>query len=123
MITTTLGPHDAPRAARRAVAECCATAGAGPVCTDNSALMTSEVVTNAIRHGSGPITFAVDCGGPVVRVEVGDDDEGRPTAGDADADSEGGRGMLIVDALASSWGVIETASGGKTVWFELSVRP
>lgn len=123
MDTTRLGPDDAPRAARRVVAACCADAGAGPVCTDTSALVTSEVVTNAVRHGTGPVSFGVDCGGRNVRVEVSDDGDGRPMVGDADPDGEGGRGLMIVDALASSWGVIDTPTGGKTVWFEVPVQP
>lgn len=93
------------------------------MCTDSSALMTSEVVTNAGLHGSGAISFGVECGELLLRVEVGDDDNGRPSVGDVDPEGESGRGMLIVDALASTWGVIDTTSGGKTVWFELAVQP
>ena len=31
--------------------------------------------------------------------------------------------MFLVDALASAWGVINAADGGKIVWFEVSAQP
>ena len=122
MLTTTLIRRDAPRAARRTVADCCLEADAGPVCTDGAAVMTSELVTNALLHGTGPITLGVDCGPAQVRVEVGDADPRRPALPAADDASESGRGLLIVDALARSWGV-DDASPGKTVWFEIDAQP
>ncbi len=76
--------------------------------------MTSEVVTNALLHGSGPVTFGVDCGSVRVRVEVGDDNALRPEVPDQDDEddhAEGGRGMLIADALATEWGVQSTSTG------------
>ena len=122
MLTTTLSRGDAPRAARRAVAACCEQAAAGPVCANGAALMTSELVTNALLHGAGPITLGVDCGPVLVRVEVGDDDPRRPVLPASDDAAENGRGLLIVDALASTWGV-EAAPSGKTIWFEIDAQP
>jgi hypothetical protein len=37
-----------------------------------------------------------------------------------DTDAVSGRGLVIVNGLASAWGVERAAEGGKTVWFELS---
>jgi hypothetical protein len=54
-----------------------------------------------------------------VRVEVTDPDDRLPTMAAPNADDIGGRGLIIVNGLASAWGVAPTASG-KTVWFELS---
>lgn len=111
-----------PAAARRAVAGACRDAGTGPECLDAAVLMTSEVVTNALVHGQGEIRLAVGADAVLVRVEVGDDEPDRPSARSAESDAESGRGMLIVDALASDWGV-RTADPGKTVWFEVAAQP
>lgn len=87
-------------------------------------LLVSEVVTNAVRHpsASGPIEMTLTLRGGRVRVEVSDpggDDFTKPSISrPPPADALGGRGLLIVDRVASRWGV---DSGRPTrVWFELS---
>lgn len=123
MQTMTLSAGDAPGAARRAVAERCAEAATGPECAEAAVLLTSELVTNALRHGSGPVRLGCDAGQVKVRVEVGDDNGERPRVRYVDDDCESGRGMVIVDALASAWGVAGTPQGGKIVWFEVPAQP
>jgi serine/threonine-protein kinase RsbW len=88
---------------------------------DDVLLTASEVVTNAVLHGDGPVVCRVWLGVNVVRMEVADDGEGVPRLrGDPVDDGEGGRGLRIVDVLASRWGVTPKRPGpGKTVWFEL----
>ena len=110
------------RTARHAAAACCQEAAAGPVCVDAIELMTSEVVTNALRHGGGRVSFGLACGPCVVRVEVADEERAVPVVTDGSFEQEGGRGMLIVDALATDWGVQRTTTG-KTVWFEVTTQP
>lgn len=122
MAMVTLNRDDAPRAARRLVAAGCASAATGHECADSAAVMTSEVVTNALLHGAGEITFDFLPERLLVRVEVGDDDARRPRARQVDEDAEGGRGMQIVEALSSAWGVLDHPPG-KIVWFELSTQP
>ena len=122
MQTLILSAGDAPRAARRAIAECCTRASTGPECAEHAVLLTSEVVTNALRHGTGQVRVDCDADDVVVRVEVGDDDGGRPHVRRVGTDDESGRGMFLVDALASAWGVTDTAHG-KVVWFEVPVQP
>lgn len=122
MLMTTLDRGDAPRAARRLVAAGCARAATGPECAHASQLMTSEIVTNALRHGVGDITFGVDAGPTSVRVEVGDAGPGLPTCVAADDRAERGRGMVIVNALAAAWGVKENPPR-KVVWFEVPAQP
>ena len=94
--------------------------------TDDAVLATSELVTNAIVHGEGVVTVHVWHGSTVVRVEVTDQGEATPVPryGHHDA-ADSGRGLMIVDMLATRWGVLPSAGGpGKTVWFELrSLRP
>jgi hypothetical protein len=55
-----------------------------------------------------------------VRVEVTDPDDQLPAMAMPDTDAVHGRGLVIVNGLASAWGVERTTEGGKTVWFELS---
>jgi anti-sigma regulatory factor (Ser/Thr protein kinase) len=85
--------------------------------------MTSELVTNALRHGSGTVRLGCDAGTLRVRVEVGDDSGQRPRVRYVDDDSENGRGMIIVDTLSSAWGVSDAPRGGKIVWFEVPAQP
>ena len=87
-------------------------------------LLTSEVVSNAVKHAnlnpSGEIILRVVTDG-YVRVEVMD--PGPPfEAGPRKPDSgSGGWGLLLVDAVATSWGVAPEG-GGKKVWFEVGTR-
>ncbi|GAA1700382.1 ATP-binding protein [Fodinicola feengrottensis] len=86
-----------------------------------AALLVSELVTNAIVHGDGPIQLSVDrtAHHAVLRVEVADHGSGLPTAQAVAADALSGRGLAIVAAVADRWG-IQPTSTGKRVWFELS---
>ncbi|MGW3625980.1 ATP-binding SpoIIE family protein phosphatase [Streptomyces sp. NPDC000880] len=91
-----------------------------PLC-DEAELLVSEVVTNALVHGDSDVDMHVRRYPGRVRVEVRDSDPhlALPVAFPlADDEAEGGRGLVIVSAMASSWG--NSPSGrGKTVWFEL----
>jgi anti-sigma regulatory factor (Ser/Thr protein kinase) len=115
--------HDgAARTARRVVAQCCSDAATGPECQDRSVLLTSELVTNALLHGRGRVRLGILAGPMTVRIEVGDDDPHHPRLPDQSGENESGRGILIVDQLASAWGV-QDGVVGKTVWFEVGAQP
>lgn len=80
-------------------------------------LVVSELVTNAVRHGSGPITLTLSEMASGVRVGVHDHGLGMPVAGRPGPRSPGGRGLGVIDRLSSAWGVEPAHSnGGKTVW-------
>lgn len=88
-----------------------------------AALMTSELVTNAVQYSGTDVarrnTIAVRVlpTGHGVRIEVDDDCTAAPVrraAGD-----QGGRGLTIVDTMATTWGT-HANQNGKTVWFELN---
>jgi anti-sigma regulatory factor (Ser/Thr protein kinase)/GAF domain-containing protein len=90
-------------------------------------LAVTELVTNALVHADSEVEVRLREYTDRLRVDVRDSDPRPPlpapvlASGEADNESEHGRGLLIVDALASSWG--NSPSGrGKSVWFELS-RP
>lgn len=87
-----------------------------PGLVEEVTVIVSELVTNAIVHGSPPITFALHRRGPLVRGEVTDHGAGRPAPVSAGTDQAHGRGLAIVSAYCARWGV-EPAPGGKTVWF------
>jgi hypothetical protein len=87
---------------------------------EDTVLLATELVTNAVRHGRGEVTVRLWPGPDVVRVEVSDANPHRPEPGGYDLDAEDGRGLLIVGALGSRWGTAPLPGGaGKTVWFEL----
>jgi anti-sigma regulatory factor (Ser/Thr protein kinase) len=85
------------------VSAACAEYGEDAVVT--ATLLTSELITNALRHGTGEITIRVTRSAHEVRIAVADGSKHDPLARTAGHDDEGGRGLAIVDALASSWGV------------------
>ena len=90
------------------------------------ALLTGELVTNAIVHTPAtPIGLVVGWGDQVVRVEVHDASLRLPRLNRlAASDDEAGRGLGLVAALATRWGVDVDAGGhgdGKAVWFEVQV--
>ena len=91
---------------------------------DDAALLVTEVATNALRHGGPGVDLWVrrpPAGG--LRVELIDGrSDALPQARTPELDAEGGRGLLIVGALARAWGT-ERLSAGKCVWFELEALP
>ncbi|MGC9535691.1 ATP-binding protein [Streptomyces sp. UG1] len=89
---------------------------------DDVLLCVSELTTNALLHGVPPgrgFLLRVRYDGDVLRVEVHDSGTGVPRTPD-DPD-EGGRGLVLVGALADKWGVGERTPG-KVVWAEFAVR-
>ncbi|HUS62264.1 MAG TPA: ATP-binding protein [Acidimicrobiales bacterium] len=85
-------------------------------------LLTSEVVTNAILYAGSEIDLTVDLRRGVVRIEVSDSSSRLPKERSIDLRSTSGRGLALVDALASSWGVERVPFDGKSVWFEVGLR-
>lgn len=84
---------------------------------DLAALLVSELVTNGVRHARTRLLLRVRPGEPL-RVEVRDDLPVPPIRAVPGAEDGSGRGLQILEALATRWGV-EVDEDGKTVWFEL----
>jgi anti-sigma regulatory factor (Ser/Thr protein kinase) len=85
---------------------------------EDAVLLVSEVVGNAYVHAHSAVSVLVDYRGGVLRVEVADDSPIPPQRRAPDLDATGGRGVLILDALAMQWGV-RTTPRGKIVWFDI----
>lgn len=83
-------------------------------------LLASELVSNVVRHVGSPMTVRVGRHGPEVRVEVDDESDRPPVLRSPAPDVPGGRGLLLVDTLASDWGW-STRDHRKTVWFVVDV--
>src|SRR3712207_4756454 len=85
---------------------------------NDASLLATELLSNAVKHGSGLVTLRVEVEGGVVHVGVHDDAAGQPVVEDSDPTSLGGRGLFIVDCVADDWGS-DPDDRGKTVWFRL----
>ena len=88
---------------------------------DDAQLLVSELVTNALRHGGPEIRMWIDLVDGGVRVRVYDSGAGRPAKTEQTDDPvlPSGRGLHMVDRVATEWGVEDGPVAGKTVWFLL----
>src|SRR5689334_22732767 len=110
---------DSVRRARRFVAEAASRAGFAPSTIDLAAVAASELVTNAVVHGSGPISVRTVLDPDTLRVEVQDTAAELPRRVDA-GDRDGGRGLALVDAFTAEWGcTVVRGASGKSVWFTM----
>ena len=117
----------APAHGRRIVTDVLRHAGL-PELADTASLLVSELVTNALRHGGGPRELLVHVDADGVDVGVRDESPRPPHPGSTDGPgaarviegglAEGGRGLLLVELLADTWGWRPEGTG-KVVWFRL----
>ena len=115
--TVTCGP-EGPGQARRLALQAAQAHGFDG---DDLALVVTELVTNAVRHGNPPVEVELDTCEHCVSVVVCDASTARPVQREAGDGDEGGRGLLLVDLLAAERGV-RTSASGKAVWAELPRR-
>ncbi|MCP9946304.1 ATP-binding protein [Streptomyces somaliensis] len=103
----------------------------GSPASDTVTLVVAELAANAALHGRVPgrdfeLRLTYDRPTGLVRVEVADTHPARPEGPgpvtDPAADAEGGRGLLLVEAVADRWGVAGRTGPGKTVWAECTVH-
>ena len=91
-----------------------------PDVAECAALLTSELVTNAILHADTPLSVTLHTLADRIRVDVADGSVVVPSIKDYGTEAATGRGLTLFDTLASAWGV-QLVPGGKIVWFELPV--
>jgi anti-sigma regulatory factor (Ser/Thr protein kinase) len=91
-------------------------------------LLTSELVTNSVRHAGNTIhgvEVAITLSAKTVRLQVTDDGEGfdipQPPA--VAKEELFGRGLVIVDKLADRWGMQRLQEGRTSVWAEMGPEP
>jgi anti-sigma regulatory factor (Ser/Thr protein kinase) len=103
--------------ARRFVESVCSTSNLDHLAYTATMLVT-ELVANAVLHTGTPIVVVVRPDVDHIRVEVHDGSPQLPVRKHYSTMSGTGRGLLLVERMASGWGASLTA-GGKIVWFEL----
>ncbi|MEV3949647.1 ATP-binding protein [Streptomyces halstedii] len=94
--------------------------------SDTVALVTAELASNAVLHGRVPgrdfaLRIVYGRGTAGVRIEVSDTHPGMPVEKARGGPEETGRGLVLVGALATRWGVTGRLGPGKTVWAEVAV--
>ena len=88
---------------------------------DRALLLTSELATNVVRHAATDFEVILrPIDDATVRVWVSDRSTHAPVISERPLDAEEGRGMTLVAALASAWGV-DQRPDGKAVWFDLPI--
>jgi hypothetical protein len=120
-VRLTAGPAAAAEARRRVRA----VIGAwhAPVDPDVAVLLTSDLVTNALRHEAvEAVTLAVRGGHDQLRVDVHCTSRCWPVVADTLADTDCGPGLILVAILSDEWGSYHTAEG-KAVYFTLAFQP
>ncbi|MFG2678365.1 ATP-binding protein [Streptomyces sp. NPDC048392] len=89
--------------------------------------LVAELANNAADHGRVPgrdFQLTLYVVGETLRIEVTDTrGQELPRPRTPAPDAESGRGLLLIEALADRWGVVEGRFPRKTVWAELSFAP
>ncbi|MFF0204408.1 SpoIIE family protein phosphatase [Streptomyces sp. NPDC005017] len=90
---------------------------------DVALLVVSELVTNAVAHTTGEVRLDLTLTGDRLRIAVNDASPRSPVKAESvDWEETGGRGLLLVAAMAAAWGSVPL-SGGKQVWCDIALTP
>jgi anti-sigma regulatory factor (Ser/Thr protein kinase) len=112
----------APKAARDAISALLASWGFyEPDWLGLARVVVSELVSNAVVHGGGCLSVEVQAHGQQVTIGAADGSPVAPRRREADP-AGGGRGMALIEALTTRWGVYDH-DGGKYVWAVLPPHP
>jgi CheY-like chemotaxis protein len=91
-----------------------------PAHVPSAELLTSELIANAVQHVTGVCALELTYHEGVLRIAVADSGRGMPDLQVLEPMNESGRGLHIVSAFSTAWGVDQLDDGGKLVWAELS---
>jgi anti-sigma regulatory factor (Ser/Thr protein kinase) len=112
-------------AAARSVVEDAIRTWRVPVDAEVAILLTSELVTNAVTHGTPTagtfVLLTIVCDATGLRVDVHDGSGDLPVLDSAPTEAETGRGLLLVTSLSAEWGFYATPAG-KAVYFALELQ-
>jgi CheY-like chemotaxis protein len=115
---------DLPRAltsaalARRFVTETLGTWHLEPL-LDAALLVTSELAANAVTHADSAFRVQLSVTPKALRIDVVDYGAGAPEPQPPSTSEEHGRGLHLIDAMTTAWGIEDTPDAGKVVWAEL----
>ena len=84
-------------------------------------LLTSELVANAVNHVGNVYRLVIERKLSELQIQVIDRSPILPRLSPPTIDSDAGRGLLLVDALAADWGT-HPVGDGKSVWFSLDIE-
>lgn len=87
---------------------------------DTAGLLLTELVSNAVRHSDESIDLRLAIDEHRLRVGVFDESHRLPLPAPVGVESTSGRGLQLIDAMSSGWGV-EMEDAGKVVWFEMEI--
>ena len=82
-------------------------------------LVANELVANAIVHAHSAPVLSLEAAGSDLLLRVTDESPNPPVAREATAEQDGGRGLMLVEALSDHWG-IDPNTSGKSVWVSFS---
>jgi anti-sigma regulatory factor (Ser/Thr protein kinase) len=110
--------HNSPGDARRLVVSALRERGYDDALVDDTALVLSELASNAILHADSPFSIEIRVENSMLRIAVEDTSRQAVARGDG-LIARAGHGLGVIDVLCARWGVEENA-GGKVVWAELA---
>ncbi|WP_327407020.1 ATP-binding protein [Streptomyces sp. NBC_01288] len=115
-------PHAASKA-RRSTRDTLTSWGLGDL-ADDMVLVVSELVTNAVQHGEGPIVMVLQQRDDTILAEIADTSPSLPVPRTQSTEGESGRGLSLVEAFSDDWGCrTRRRRRGKWVWCSRSLSP
>ncbi|CAA9353216.1 MAG: hypothetical protein AVDCRST_MAG34-1900 [uncultured Nocardioidaceae bacterium] len=87
---------------------------------DDAVLVASELATNAVTHADSACRIRLSLQPTALRIDVVDTGTGTPEPRPESFTEDHGRGLHLIDALATAWGLEQIPGDGKVVWAELA---